>query len=129
MLLCELDDSGNESILRRTVDVTATFEDRSDGEDIRGRDFGFILLDGFQNLLGSHIEPSFHIDESLSVCGPENDHSIQTILRLEIADIATDVLEILHKKQRETKENRKKYDRVSNEDTARARRRTRKTEH
>ena len=56
MFLGQFDQAGHESVLRTTVDVRTTFEDRRTGEDVRGTDLIFVRRDRAQNLLAALIQ-------------------------------------------------------------------------
>ena len=95
MTLGELNDTRNQRILRRTIDVRASLKDRRHGENIRRGHFSFTALNATHHLLRRHVESGAHIDKSLGVCRPQHDDGIEFILRFEVANIATDVVQIL----------------------------------
>lgn len=94
VLLGELDDSWDESVLGGSVDVGASFRDGGECEDGGGGDFWVVLFDGLHEVLVGVVDSGLDFTESFSVGGPENDDLVDSIGDLEISDVLSDLVEV-----------------------------------
>ncbi len=94
LTLGELDDTGEESVLGRTVDEGGVLEDAGDGEDVGRGDLALAVLDGLEDVVGSVVDAGDDVGVALGVGGPENNHLVETVLSLEVADVLADVVEV-----------------------------------
>lgn len=94
MTLGEIDDTGNEGVLRSAVDEGGVLEDGSYGEDGGRRDFGVRILDSGEEVVGGIVDASDDVAVALGVRSPEHNDTIQIVLSLELADIGPNVLEM-----------------------------------
>jgi len=88
----QVNETRNEGVLRRTVDVRALLQDGSNSVQVGRRNLKFLSLDSSQQVIGSVVDSSDNINESFSVGGPEDDHGIQLMLGLEVTDVLTNLL-------------------------------------
>jgi len=93
--LSEVNDTWNNGILRRAIDVRAAFEDSSNSEDVGGRDFRVRASNGCEDLISGHVETLADISETLSVSSPEDNNLVELVVCLELADVSTDVVKVL----------------------------------
>jgi hypothetical protein len=94
VLLCQLDHTRDEGVLRGTVDEGGPLEDGGDGEDGGGGDLGVRSLDRSEERVGGVVHSGDDIGVTLGVGGPEDDDLVQPVLLLEIADVLADVLDV-----------------------------------
>jgi len=94
-LLGEFDNTRNKSVLGRSVNVAASFEDGGDGVDGRGRDFVLRILDSIEDILSGIVNSWGKHGETLGVSSPEDNNLVETVLFLEFSDILTNMLEML----------------------------------
>lgn len=95
VLFGELDAAGNKSVLWGTIDERRTFEDTGNGEQGRRGHLVVGRLDCLEQVLGSVVDTWKDLGVSLSVGGPEDDQVVEIILRLEVADVGPEFLEVL----------------------------------
>lgn len=94
-LLGEFDNTRNKSVLGRSVNVAASFEDGGDGVDGRSRDFVLRILDSIEDILSGIVNSWGKHGETLGVSSPEDNNLVETVLFLEFSDILTNMLEML----------------------------------
>jgi len=93
--LSELDDTGDEGVLRRAVDEAVLLEDGSNSEHGGRSDLLLVAIDGGKKLVSSGVEASTDVSETLSGGSPEDDDLLKLVLLLEVADIRADLLDEL----------------------------------
>ena len=94
MTLSEIDDAGNEGVLRRSVDERLALEDRGNREQRRRRYLGMGRRDGDKQVVRCVVHSLNKIAVTLRVRGPKHDDAIETIRALEAADIGSEVVEV-----------------------------------
>lgn len=94
-LLGEFDNTRNKSVLGRSVNVAASFEDGGDGVDGRSRDFVLRILDSIEDILSGIVNSWGKHGETLGVSSPEDNNLVETVLFLEFSDILTNMLKML----------------------------------
>lgn len=90
----EGDAARDEGVLRSAVDEGTVFEDGSDGKECGRRDFGVRLLDGLEEVLGGVVDARDDVRVTLGVGCPEDDDLVKIVSGLELADVATDMLQM-----------------------------------
>lgn len=94
VLLGELDDSRDEGILGRSVDVGAVLGDGGEGKDSGGGNLWVVLLDGLHQVFVGIVNSNLELAESLGVSGPEDDNLIDSVGELEVADVLSDLVQV-----------------------------------
>ena len=85
VLLCKLDGTWNEGVLRRTVDERSVFEDGRNSNDSRRSDLLVARLDCLHEFVGSVIDALQDVGVPLRVGSPLHDDFIEAISSLEVA--------------------------------------------
>jgi len=93
--LSKLDDTRHEGVLRRAVDEAILLEDGCDGKHGGRSDLLLVAVDGGKKLVSSGVEASTDVSETLSGGSPEDDDLLKVVHLLEVADVATDLLDEL----------------------------------
>ncbi len=91
MLLRELDDTGNERVLRCAINERRPFEDRGNSEDGTGCDLLVRTFNRRKNHLCRIVHARNNLTVSLGIRGPENDDLVKVVCGLEVTDILTDL--------------------------------------
>lgn len=78
-MLGEFDNTWNKSVLGRSINVTASLEDCSDGIDGRSRDFVLRILNSIENILSGIVNSWGKDGETLGVSSPENNNLVETV--------------------------------------------------
>mmetsp|Transcript_48962 Transcript_48962/g.123168 ORF Transcript_48962/g.123168 Transcript_48962/m.123168 type:complete len:512 (+) Transcript_48962:227-1762(+) len=91
----QLDEARHEGVLGTAVDVRATLQHGSDGEQGGRAHLLVVVLHAGQQVVGGVVDAGDDITEALSVGGPEHHHLVQVVGRLEVADVLAQLLEQL----------------------------------
>jgi len=94
VVLGKVDATGNEGVLRRSVDEGRALENGSDGKDGRRSDLGVRILDGLEEVLLGVVDAGDDLGVALSVGSPEDDDLVEAVGRLELANVLADLLEV-----------------------------------
>jgi hypothetical protein len=85
VLLGQLDGTRDESVLGRAVDEGHIFEDRSNGEDGRGRNLFVTCLDCLEKVVSGVVYTLDEFGEALGVGSPLDNDLVETVGSLEFA--------------------------------------------
>ena len=94
-LFSQLKGTRNKSVLGRAVDERSVLEDRGHSKHSGWGNLQVTSLDGVDQVLGSVVDTGDDVGVPLSVGSPHDNHLVQAVLGLEVADILLDVLHVL----------------------------------
>ena len=94
VLLGQLNTTGHKRILGRTIDERRTLQNGRDGKDGRRGHFIVAVLDGRQEVVGGIVHPGENLGVALGIGRPKDDDAVERMGRLEVANVAPDVLEV-----------------------------------
>lgn len=86
----QLHGAGHEGVLGRAVDVGAALQDGGHGEDGGGGHLRLGAVDGGEQVVRRVVQAGHQLGEALRVGGPEDDHLVQAVGRLELLDVSAD---------------------------------------
>jgi hypothetical protein len=89
MTLGQLNDTGNEGVLRGSVDVCTPLQNRCQGEEAAGRDLTGICVNSRQEVVSRVMNACSDVRETLGVRGPEDDDVVEVLRCLEVADLGS----------------------------------------
>jgi len=92
--LGEVDDTSNERVLGCTVDKRLTLKDGSNGKERGWGDLRVGRLDSLQDVVCGVVDTGNNVAVPLGVRGPEDKDTIQIVVRLELADVCADLIEV-----------------------------------
>lgn len=93
-LLSQLKGTRDKGVLGRAVDERSVLEDRSHGEHGGRSNLKVTGLDRVDQVVGSVVDTGDDVGVPLSVGRPHDNHLIQAVLGLEVANILLDLLDV-----------------------------------
>ena len=94
VLLSKLDAPRDKGVLRCSVDERNAFEDATNCKDGGRSNFGMVLFDALQEIVGRIVNTRDDISIALGVGGPDDDDLIQSVFILEGPDVVANVLDV-----------------------------------
>ena len=94
VLLSQLENTRNKSVLRRTIDIGISFKNGSNGEDSGGSHFRMASLDSVKEVFSSIVHTRNDIGVTFRIGGPQDNHLVQLVFLLETAHISTNMLQV-----------------------------------
>jgi hypothetical protein len=82
--LGELDATRDESVLWRTIDEWNIFENASNCEDGRWRNFFVSILDGLKKVVGSIVDAFKELGKTFGIGSPLDDDFVESVVGLEL---------------------------------------------
>ncbi|EPY31188.1 myo-inositol-1-phosphate synthase [Strigomonas culicis] len=83
----QLDETAAQRVLRGAVDVAAALQHRGERVQQRRGELRLVALDGGNEVVGRVVDAHLVLAEALRVGGPEHNHLVELVGRLEVADV------------------------------------------
>lgn len=94
VLLSQLNGTRDKGVLRRTVDEGCLVENTGDSKNGGGRNLFVALLNGLEEVVSSVVDAGNDVGISLSVGSPHDNDLVEAVVRLEVTDILTELLNV-----------------------------------
>mmetsp|Transcript_2721 Transcript_2721/g.7422 ORF Transcript_2721/g.7422 Transcript_2721/m.7422 type:complete len:395 (+) Transcript_2721:172-1356(+) len=91
----EVNESRNEGVLRRSVDVRCVLKNACDGIQRRRRDLSLVAFNAREQSFLRSVQLVRHLAESFGVCRPQNNHLVQVSALLEVAYVLSNLFHLL----------------------------------
>ena len=94
MAFSEFDGTRNEGVLGSTINERLIFEDGGNSEQSGRGDLRVGILDCIQEAIRGIVDTGDDVAVALSISGPEDDDTVETVIQLELANISTNMIKV-----------------------------------